>query len=266
MTKHETTNETTTASQVKEYKTKGTTRLQGALTDDSTSAISKYQDINVDKSGLISLLAFELYTVFFMPLPGAIGYLLRKFYLKRLLGSCGGGLIVGRGVTIRHPAKIHLGENVAVDDYAVLDAKGDSNRGITLGNNVLVGRNTVLSCKDGDIEIGDNSNIAQSCFIQSASKVSVGEKVLFGAYCYLIGGGDHKSDSIEIPIMDQGQTMKGINVSNNSWLGASVQVLDGTNIGRDSIVGSGSVVTRDVDDYTVVAGIPAKKIKDRRES
>ena len=57
-----------------------------------------------------------------------------------------------------------------------------------------------------------------------------------------------------------------INISNNSWLGASVQVLDGTNIGRDAIVGSGSVVTRDVADYTVVAGIPAKKLKDRRES
>jgi len=251
---------------VKEYQTEGTTRLQGALTDDSTSAVSKYQDINVGNRRFISLLAFELYTVFFTPLPGAIGYLLRKFYLKRLLGSCGSALIVGRGVTIRHPAKIHLGNNVAVDDYAVLDAKGESNRGITLGNNVMVGRSTVLSCKDGDIAIGDNSNIAQSCFIQSASNVVVGEKVLFGAFCYLIGGGDHKSESTEVPIMDQGQTVKGINISNNSWLGASVQVLDGTNIGRDAIVGSGSVVTRDVADYTVVAGIPAKKLKDRRES
>lgn len=250
---------------MKEYQTEGTTRLQGALTDESTSAVAKYQDINVGNRRIGSLIAYELYTMFLMPLPGAIGYLLRKIFLKRLLGACGSGLIVGRGVTIRHPAKIHLGSNVAVDDYAVLDAKGESNHGISLGNNVMLGRNTVLSCKDGDILIGNNSNVAQSCFIQSASKVTVGEKVLFGAYCYLMGGGDHKSESAELPIMDQGQTIKGINIGNNSWLGASVNVLDGVNIGRDSIVGSGSVVTKDVEDYTVVVGVPAQKKKDRRK-
>ena len=250
----------------KEYSTEGTTRLQGALTDGGTSAVKKYQDINIGRDSLLTLIAYELYTMLVMPLPGALGYVLRKFFLKRMLGDCGGGLIVGRGVTIRHAHKIRLGDNVVIDDLAVLDAKGEQNQGITVGDNVLIGRNTVLSCKDGDIEIGNNSNIAQSCFIQSASKVSVGEKVLFGAYCYLIGGGDHKSDRTDIPVMDQGQVIKGIKINNNSWLGADIKVLDGVNIGRDAIVGTGAVVTQDVADYAIAAGVPARHIRDRRES
>lgn len=242
----------------------GTTRLQGSLNDPGTSPLKKYQQINVGRGSWGSLLAYELYTMFLAPMPGAAGYVLRRLALKRLLGSMGDGVIVGRSVTIRHPGKIHLSRGVAVDDYAVLDAKGDNNQGIFLGDNVLVGRSTVLSCKDGDLHIGSNSNIAMSCFIQSARSVRIGSKVLFGAYCYVIGGGDHVSERTDIPVMDQGQVIRGIDIDDHVWLGAGVKVVDGVRIGRDAIIGAGSVVTRDVPEYSVAAGTPARVLRDRR--
>lgn len=242
----------------------GTTLLQGSLNDPGTSALKKYQRINVGRESWIALLAYELYTMFLAPLPGAAGYVLRKIALKRLLGSMGEGVIVGRNVTLRHPGKIHLGPGVAVDDYAVLDAKGDGNHGIFLGENVLVGRSTVLSCKDGDISIGDNTNIAMSCFIQSARTVTIGRKVLFGAYCYVIGGGDHASDRTDIPVMDQGQIIRGINIEDHVWLGADAKVVDGVRIGRDAIIGAGAVVNRDVPAWSIAAGVPARVLRDRR--
>lgn len=251
----------------KNYETdSGTTLLQGSLNDPGTSALKKYQRINVGRSSWGSLLAYELYTTLLAPMPGAAGYVLRRLALKRLLGSMGEGVIVGRSVTIRHPGKIHLSRGVAVDDYAVLDAKGDNNQGIFLGENVMVGRSTVLSCKDGDLHIGDNTNIAMSCFIQSARTVNIGRKVLFGAYCYVIGGGDHVSDRTDIPVMDQGQIIRGIDIDDHVWLGADVKVVDGVRIGRDAVVGAGAVVTRNLPAYSVAAGIPARVLRDRRMS
>lgn len=244
----------------------GTTLLQGSLNDPDTSALRKYQRINVGRTSWSSLLGYELYTMFLAPLPGAVGYVLRRMALKHLLGSMGRGVIVGRSVTIRHPAKVHLGAGVAVDDYAVLDAKGDNNRGIFLGDNVMVGRSTVLSCKDGDIRIGDNTNIAMSCFIQSGRTVTIGKKVLFGAYCYVIGGGDHASDRTDLPVMDQGQVIRGIDIEDHVWLGADTKVVDGVRIGRDAIIGAGAVVNRDVPAWSVAAGIPARVLRDRRAS
>jgi acetyltransferase-like isoleucine patch superfamily enzyme len=249
----------------RQYNTEaGTTRLQGELLDESTSALSKYQLINTGKDSLFFLTVYEMYTMLLAPLPGALGYLLRKWALRRMLGSCGKGLIVGRNVTIRHPGKIYVGDNVAVDDYAVLDAKGSENSGIQVGDNVLLGRNTVLSCKNGDIGIGNNTNIAMGCIIQSGRSVQIGEKVLFGAYCYIIGGGDHISSDVDLPIMDQGQTIEGITIGDYCWLGAAVKVVDGIKVGASSILGAGAVVTKDVADYSVVAGVPAEFIRDRR--
>jgi acetyltransferase-like isoleucine patch superfamily enzyme len=244
----------------------GTTRLQGSLSDASTSSLVKYQTINTGTDSLLFLLAYELYTMLLAPLPGAVGYLLRKWVLKRMLADCGTGLIVGRNVTIRHPGKIRLGDNIAIDDYAVLDAKGKENQGISIGDNVMLGRGAVLSCKDGNISIGGNTNIAMGCIIQSGRQVSIGEKVLFGAYCYVVGGGDHRSTRVDIPIMDQGQTIKGITIGDHCWLGADVKVIDGVDIGRDAVLGAGAVVTRDVPDYAVAAGVPAEVLRDRRDS
>ena len=150
-----------------------------------------------------------------------------------------------------------------IDDYAVVDAKGTNNKGIFLGDNVIVGRNTVLSCKNGDISIGDNTNIAMNCFIQSAKQVNIGKNVLFAAYSYVIGGGDHRTARTDIPIIAQGQVVKGIMIEDNCWIGAGVKVQDGVIIGRDSIIGSGAVVTKDVSPCSIAVGVPATVVKKR---
>lgn len=239
------------------------TELQAALTDSRKSALRKYQELVVGSGSLGYLIMYELVTTLFGSLPGALGLVLRKTFYKPLLGAVGRNVMFGRSITMRHPKKILIGDNVVIDDYAVLDAKGEHNRGIVIGNNVLIGRNTVLSCKNGDIQIGDNSNIAMNCFVQSAKEVNIGKNVLFAAYCYVIGGGNHRTDRTDIPIIAQGQVVKGISVEDNCWIGAGVKIMDGTTIGRDSIIGSGAVVTKDIPPFSVAAGVPARVMRKR---
>ena len=130
-------------------------------------------------------------------MPGALGLLLRSKLYPRLLGRCGRNVTFGANVVLRHPHKIFIGDNVVIDDNCCLDAKGSDNVGITIGSGVFVGRNTILSCKNGDIVLDDQANIGFNVEIFAASRVRVGKNVLIAAYCYLVGG-DHLYDRIDV--------------------------------------------------------------------
>ena len=239
------------------------TELQAILTDEKQTALQKYQDITIGSYSISKLIKYELLVTLIGALPGAIGLVLRKKFYKSLFARVGRNVIFGKSITIRHPDKIYIGDNVIIDDYAVLDGKGTDNNRIIIGDNVMIGRSSVISCKNGNITIGENSNIAMNCFIQSAKEVNIGKNVLFAAYCYVIGGGDHETERTDIPIIAQGQIVKGITIEDNCWIGASVKVLDGVKIGRDSIIGAGAVVTKDIPSYAIAVGVPAKVVKTR---
>lgn len=242
------------------------TELGSLLTDDRTSALSKYREVTVGKRGNCFLLFYEILTFLLGPLPGAMGMVLRGVFYQGLFRKLGRRVVIGRNVTIRHPKKISIGDRTVIDDNCVLDAKGSSSAGIVIGKSVLLSRNTILSCKNGSIRIGDNSNVGTNCLIHSETEVHVGAKVLVAAYCYLVAGGNHDHSRTDIPVIEQRSITKGgIRLGNNVWLGARVTVIDGVKIGRDAIVGAGAVVTRDIAEFTINTGVPARQIRKRTQ-
>jgi acetyltransferase-like isoleucine patch superfamily enzyme len=242
----------------------GSMDTQKELIVHKESKIKKYQRLFVGSFGYYDLVKYEIISLMASWVPGAMGLFLRSKLYPTILKKCGKNVMFGSGVVFRHPKKISIGDNVVIDDNCVLDAKGEENDGIFIGKNVFIGRNTILYCQNGDIYIDDDSNIGSNCQIFSAKDVMIGQKVLVGAYSYFIGGG-HKSDRVDIPIIDQGREAKGITVKDDVWVGAGVKVLDGINLNKSSIIGTGAVVTQDVPMYAVVAGIPAKIIKYRKK-
>ncbi|MFC1671736.1 acyltransferase [Planctomycetota bacterium] len=241
------------------------TEFQESITSGRQSALQKYKTIVTGEGGLLSLVKYELITGLFGSCPGAVGYVLRKIFYKRLLGTCGSGVVFGRNVTLRHPANIRIGSNVIIDDNVVLDAKGGGD-GITLGDNVLIARNTILSCKGGSISLGENTNIGMNCLFQAESMIALASNIVVASYCYLVAGGNHGIDRIDIPIIQQPPVSRGgIVVQDNCWLGARSTVIDGVTVRRDSVLGAGAVAIRDVPEFCVVAGVPAKIVKRRKE-
>ena len=236
--------------------------IQQALRDERRSSLEKYQDLVVGSRSFWRLLAYELAVTLTSWVPGALGLVLRRLAYPPLLGRCGRNVTFGQGVVLRHPAKIRLGDDVVVDDLVVLDAKGSTNAGITAGDGVFLGRGTILSCKDGDIVLGDHVNIGFHSEVFSASRVTVGRHGLFAAYTYLVGGG-HAFDQAGVPILEQERTSRGIALGENVWLGTGVKVLDGVRIGRDVVVGAGAVVTADLPDGVIAAGVPARVVRAR---
>jgi len=237
-------------------------KAQEQLFNAGTSARQKYATLVVGRPGLRALLAYELIITLSQSLPGALGLALRKLLYPKLLGACGRNVVFGQNVVLRHPHKIHIADNVVVDDNCLLDAKGESNRGIRIGSGVFIGRNTILSCKNGDIELGDGANIGFNCELFSASSVRVGAGTLLAAYTYVIGG-DHDFSDPSKSILEQGRKSDGVQIGAGAWIGAGAKVLDGVSIGDKAIIGAGAVVTRDVPAQAVALGIPAKVVSNR---
>jgi acetyltransferase-like isoleucine patch superfamily enzyme len=240
-------------------------KAQEQLFDERSSALNKYARLVIGKPGAWALVKHELIMLVCQATPGALGLVLRKRLYPRLLGACGRGVIFGQNVVLRHPGKIRIGDHVVVDDNCLLDAKGDGNDGIRIGSGVFIGRNTILSCKNGDITLGDRANIGFNCEIFSASQVTVGADAMLAAYGYVIGG-DHEFGDASMPVTAQGRRSKGVSLGDGVWLGAGAKILDGVRIGAHAIVGAGAVVKVDVPEYAVAAGRPARILGLRGEA
>ena len=237
-------------------------KAQEQLFERRTSAIQKYSSLVVGRPGLLPLVGYELVVTLAQGFPGAAGLALRKVLYPTILGSCGRNAIFGQGVVLRHPHKIHIGSDVVIDDHCLLDAKGESNLGIRIGNGVFIGRNTILSCKNGNIEIGDGANIGFNCELFSASRVVLGSSVLMAAYSYVIGG-DHDFSDPSKPVLDQSRRSAGVSLGAGAWIGAGAKILDGVVIGENAIVGAGAVVRESVPARAIAVGVPARVVSIR---
>jgi len=237
-------------------------RAQDQLFAPGTPSRAKYAALVVGRPGLWALVKYELIVTFAQSFPGALGLAIRKALFPLLLGSCGRNVVFGQHVVLRHPHKIHIGSNVVVDDNCLLDAKGETNRGIRIGDGVFVGRNTILSCKDGDIEIADHANIGFNCEVFSASRVTIGKRVLMAAYSYVIGG-DHDFSDPSKPVLEQSRTSSGVAIGDGVWLGAGAKILDGVSVGDAAVIGAGAVVRESIPESAIAVGIPARVVGSR---
>jgi acetyltransferase-like isoleucine patch superfamily enzyme len=237
-------------------------RAQDQLFARGSSSRQKYSALVVGQPGLAALVRYELVVLIAQARVGALGLALRKALYPKLLGSCGRNVVFGQNVVLRHPHKIHIGSNVVIDDHCLIDAKGDSNRGISIGDGVFVGRNTILSCKNGDIELGNGANLGFNCEVFSASRVRIGANVLMAAYAYVIGG-DHDYSDAQSSVLMQGRSSVGVHIGDGAWLGAGAKILDGVTIGEHAIIGAGAVVRDDIAARAIAVGVPARVVSTR---
>jgi len=239
---------------------------QKELLSEKKSLSAKYSSLVVGEKGFWKLLRFELVNLLFSRVPGALGLALRRIFYPCLFQRVGKGVVFGRNITLRHPHKVVLGDNCVIDDNVVLDAKGEKNYGLRLDGNVYIGRNTILSCKEGSISIGEYSNISANCSLLSETEIILGRYCFLAGHCYLVAGGNHSFDDVSRPIMFQPSLSKGgIRLGDDVWLGAGVIVLDGASVGQGTVVGAGAVVTGSLPEYVVAVSSRRQVITDRRE-
>lgn len=133
---------------------------------------------------------------------------------------------------------LSCGKNINIEKGAVFNSR------CALGNGSGIGVNSEINAVDGTlVTIGDN--------------VSMGPEVIIYTQ-------NHIYDSVESPINEQGYRKANVSIGDDCWIGRRCIILPGVHIGKGVVIGAGAVVTKDVPDYSVVGGVPARIIKKRK--
>ena len=133
---------------------------------------------------------------------------------------------------------------------------------VDFGRFVWIGDKTKIRCHEGRVEIGDKTVMGQECTISAYQHVRIGQQCVIADRAMFIDF-DHGVVEVERPIRQQGIYKRDVIVGSNVWVGYGACVLRGVSVGDNSIIGTNSVVTKDVPANAVVAGIPARIIRMR---
>ena len=187
----------------------------------------------------------------------------KRLFLKRAKGL----FLVGKGVRISHGKHITCGKNVKFEDYS--EIHGLCSEGLIFGDYVTISRGVMIrpsSYYGGNIGIGltmgEGSSIGSYGYVGCSGKISIGKNVMFGPNCSLFAE-NHIFDDTKTTIKSQGVKQKGITIEDDCWIGSSVIILDGVTIGRGSVVGAGTLVTKNIPVESVVIDVRSKKTSER---
>lgn len=162
--------------------------------------------------------------------------------------------------------QLRLGPKCLIDDYVTIYAHPAAQGSITFGEHVCLYRWSVVELGAGasSITIGNHTHLQPGCLLNAmVSNIVIGRNCMIGARCAFISY-QHGFADLTRPMQQQPLTSRGdIVVEDDVWLGVQVTVLDGVTIGCGAIVGAGAVVTKDVPPYAIVAGVPARVIRQR---
>lgn len=235
-------------------------KAQARVTDARRSALRRYQDLVVGSHSFWYTLKFEIILWLGRVLPGALGLAGRKLLYPRLFRRVGRGTVFGADLVIRHPGKIDIGRNVVISDGCALDARGEGNEGIRIGDNTILGDGVMVRTKNGRIDIGRRVSVSHHTTLAATEvELRIGDDAMIGPYVFL-GGSQYQHDRTDVPIHEQGLDLRGggITLGPGCWLGAMVTVPNGVSIGSNSIIGAGAVLREDVPADTTL--VPHQKL------
>ena len=165
-----------------------------------------------------------------------------QIFYRMFLGGLGRGSIIFKPIALKNPQNIHIGSEVAIHSHSWL---------LTMA---LPGRQVPK------LKIGDGCDIGNFNHITCVNNVEIGAKVLTADGVH-ISDNSHGYENPALPIMDQPVVTKGpVFIGEGTWIGENVSVLS-CRIGRNCVIGANAVVTKDIPDFCVVAGVPGKVIR-----
>lgn len=138
-----------------------------------------------------------------------------------------------------------------------LGVRVDSLRRVKLGKSVFLDKGVILEAWDGHIHIGDRVYVGCYSVIIGSGEVDINANVLIGAHC-VITSSNHRFAIRHKLMWEQGMALGKVTIGEDVWLGANVKVMPGVTIGTGAVVGAGSVVTKDIPDFHIAMGVPAR--------
>jgi acetyltransferase-like isoleucine patch superfamily enzyme len=164
--------------------------------------------------------------------------------------------------------KLRLGRRLRLDGLAFIGPgcrlEVGRNAVLELGRWSWLGHGCKIRCHEGRVSVGAKSVMGQECTISAYQHVAIGRECVIADRVMLIDF-DHGSVEVDRPIRLQGIYKRDVNVGHNVWIGYGACILRGVTVGDNAIVGTNSVVTKDVAANAVVGGVPARVLRMRDE-
>ena len=132
----------------------------------------------------------------------------------------------------------------------------------SVGKNFRLGAGCIIHSHE-NISIGNNITIGDYAFFEGAGEIEIKDNVQIAPHVSILSSDHNYADKNKL-IKEQGFKYGKVTIESNVWLGTNVVILKGVTIGKNSVVGSGAVVTKSVKENCIVAGVPAKIIKELR--
>jgi acetyltransferase-like isoleucine patch superfamily enzyme len=131
---------------------------------------------------------------------------------------------------------------------------------LQIGRDTYLESGVTIQSASGRIRLGRRVYLSRGVTVGAVGLVEIGDFTLVGPGCYITDA-DHRFGDQAVPVPDQGMSSKGATIiEDNVWLGANVVVTSGVRIGRRSVIGASSVVTREIPEFSIAAGVPAKVV------
>lgn len=188
----------------------------------------------------------------------------RGVMLIRGFIKTGQKVFIGRNTKILNNRNIRFGKSVTIGSYCEID--GYASEKIILGDCVKIGSYSKLlstshfSKFGKGLVMGSNSAIGDFTHFGAPGGIIIGNDVIMGSYISFHSENHNFSDTSKL-IREQGVSNKGIVLGNNIWVGAKVTFLDGCEVGDNSVVAAGAVVTAKFPKNSIIGGVPARVIK-----
>ncbi len=160
------------------------------------------------------------------------------------------------------PGRFHaIGRGVKFNGWVRFEKPG---KDICIGDESMVGVGCYFCAdQDGKIHIGRHVGINDFCYLTSIHCITIEDNVRIAEFVS-VRDYDHEFESTEVPIHRQGLRGAAIRIGEGSWIGRGVMITSGVTIGKGCVVGANAVVTKDLPDWCVAVGVPAKVIRSRR--
>ncbi len=130
------------------------------------------------------------------------------------------------------------------------------------GANIRIKAGAIIDSPE-NLEAGDNFNLGEYSFIAAQGGIIIGHNVIIGHHVSILSS-THALETTDIPIAQQGMKLSGIVIENDVWIGSGARILPGIHIGSGAVIGTNAVVTKDVEPFMVVGGVPAVLIRKRK--
>jgi acetyltransferase-like isoleucine patch superfamily enzyme len=195
--------------------------------------------------------------------PTVVGLGLRGLFYRFILHMSGWAAIEN-GVRLRFADRIRLGHGVYLDQGSYLHA---CPRGIEIGDHSIIMHGAILHVYNfrdlprAGIKIGKDSLVGEYSVIRGQGGVEIGDRVYTSPFTQIIAV-NHVFQDPDRPFVEQGITAEGIVIEDDVWLGAGAIITDGVRVGKGAVVAAGAVVTKDVLPHSIVAGVPARPIRE----